>query len=219
MPVATHILGEKRSLFGQFLAEIRDVSIQQDRLRFRRNLERIGEVFALEISRVLDYKTVAVETPLGTANCQVLEEQPVVASILRAGLPLHQGLLNYFDRAENTFISAYRKHHGDADSFDVEIEYLSSPSLDNRVVILCDPMLATGSSMVLAYKALLERGTPRHVHVVAAIASKQGVEFTIRSLPENITLWLGAVDPELTSRAYIVPGLGDAGDLAFGTKI
>jgi len=219
VPVATHILGEKRSLFGQFLAEIRDVSIQQDRLRFRRNLERIGEVFALEISRVLDYKTVAVETPLGTANCQVLEEQPVVASILRAGLPLHQGLLNYFDRAENTFISAYRKHHGDADSFDVEIEYLSSPSLDNRVVILCDPMLATGSSMVLAYKALLERGTPRHVHVVAAIASKQGVEFTIRSLPENITLWLGAVDPELTSRAYIVPGLGDAGDLAFGTKI
>jgi len=219
VPVATHILGEKRSLFGQFLAEIRDVSIQQDRLRFRRNLERIGEVFALEISRVLDYKTVAVETPLGTANCQVLEDQPVVASILRAGLPLHQGLLNYFDRAENTFISAYRKHHGDADSFDVEIEYLSSPSLDNRVVILCDPMLATGSSMVLAYKALLERGTPRHVHVVAAIASKQGVEFTIRSLPENITLWLGAVDPELTSRAYIVPGLGDAGDLAFGTKI
>ncbi|HMB58765.1 MAG TPA: uracil phosphoribosyltransferase, partial [Xanthomonadales bacterium] len=202
-----------------FLAEIRDVSIQQDRLRFRRNLERIGEVFALEISRVLDYKTVEVETPLGTANCQVLEQQPVVASILRAGLPLHQGLLNYFDRAENTFISAYRKHHGDADSFDVEIEYLSSPSLDNRVVILCDPMLATGSSMVLAYKALLERGTPRHVHVVAAIASKQGVEFTIRSLPENITLWLGAVDPELTSRAYIVPGLGDAGDLAFGTKI
>jgi len=219
VPVATHILGEKRSLFGQFLAEIRDVSIQQDRLRFRRNLERIGEVFALEISRVLDYKTVEVETPLGTANCQVLEQQPVVASILRAGLPLHQGLLNYFDRAENTFISAYRKHHGDADSFDVEIEYLSSPSLDNRVVILCDPMLATGSSMVLAYKALLERGTPRHVHVVAAIASKQGVEFTIRSLPENITLWLGAVDPELTSRAYIVPGLGDAGDLAFGTKI
>ena len=219
VPVAIHILGEKRSLFGEFLAEIRDVSIQQDRLRFRRNLERIGEVFALEISRVLDYKTVEVETPLGTANCQVLEQQPVVASILRAGLPLHQGLLNYFDRAENTFISAYRKHHGDADSFDVEIEYLSSPSLDNRVVILCDPMLATGSSMVLAYKALLERGTPRHVHVVAAIASKQGVEFTIRSLPENITLWLGAVDPELTSRAYIVPGLGDAGDLAFGTKI
>lgn len=219
VPVAIHILGEKRSLFGEFLAEIRDVSIQQDRLRFRRNLERIGEVFALEISRVLDYKTVEVETPLGTANCQVLEQQPVVASILRAGLPLHQGLLNYFDRAENTFISAYRKHHGDADSFDVEIEYLSSPSLDNRVVILCDPMLATGSSMVLAYKALLERGVPRHIHVVAAIASKEGVEFTLKSLPENITLWLGAVDPELTSRAYIVPGLGDAGDLAFGTKI
>jgi uracil phosphoribosyltransferase len=219
VPIAIHTLSESASLCSQFLAEIRDKSIQQDAQRFRRNLERIGEVFAYEISKVLEYETSEVETPLGIAQCPQLTQQPVLASILRAGLPLHQGLLNYFDHAENTFISAYRKHHGDADTFDVEIEYLSSPSLDDKVVILCDPMLATGTSMVLAYKALLQRGTPRHIHVVAAIASREGVDFTVNSLPENVTLWLGAIDPELTARAYIVPGLGDAGDLAFGTKV
>ena len=147
-----------------------------------------------------------------------MQKQPVVASILRAGLPLHQGLLNYFDRAENTFISAYRKHHGDSDQFDVEIEYLSSPQLDDKIVVLCDPMLATGSSMVLAYRAMLQRGTPRHTHVVAIIASRQGIDYVQENLPDNSTIWVGAVDPELTARGYIVPGLGDAGDLAYGNK-
>jgi uracil phosphoribosyltransferase len=211
-------LGENPSLFTQLLAEIRDTEVQKDRMRFRRNLERMGEMFAYEISKVLAYEEMPVETPLGTANTLQLREQPVIASILRAGLPLHQGLLNYFDKAENTFISAYRKHHGQDDGFDVEIEYLSSPPLDDRIVILCDPMLATGSSMVLAYKALLERGTPRHIHLVVIICSQQGVDFTLRNLPDNVTLWLGAIDGELTSRAYIVPGLGDAGDLAYGVK-
>ena len=213
-----HTLDDSPSLFSQLLAEIRDVGIQQDRMRFRRNLERIGEIFAYEISKVLEYSPKDVKTPLGAAPVNSLREQPVIASILRAGLPLHQGLLNYFDQAENTFISAYRKHHGTSDDFDVEIEYLSSPQLDGRIVILCDPMLATGSSMVLAYQAMLQRGTPRHTHVVAIIASRQGVAFALENLPENVTLWVGAVDPDLTSRGYIVPGLGDAGDLAYGTK-
>ena len=218
MAIEVHILGESPSLFVQWLAEIRDIEVQKDRMRFRRNLERLGEIFAYEISRVLEFKPVDVKTPLGISHTRRLREQPVLASILRAGLPLHQGLLNHFDCADNAFISAYRKHHGQADSFDVEIEYLSSPPLDGRVVILSDPMLATGTSMVLAYKALLHRGTPRHTHVVSVIASKQGVEFAKQNLPPNVTLWLGAVDSELTARAYIVPGLGDAGDLAYGEK-
>jgi len=217
-PANVHILGQGPSLLNPILAEIRDRNLQQDRLRFRRNLERCGEIFAYEISKVLPYVERDVQTPLGAARVPVLAEQPVVASILRAGLPLHQGLLNYFDRADNSFISAYRKHEGDADHFEVEIEYLSSPSVEGRTVILCDPMLATGSSMVLAYQALLRRGQPAHLHVAAVIASEQGVRFALEKLPDNVTLWLGAVDPELTARAYIVPGLGDAGDLAFGAK-
>ena len=213
-----HNLSENTSLFNPILADLRDVRVQQDRLRFRRNIERVGEIFAYEISREMPYVDREVETPLGTATVPVLEEQPVIASILRAGLPLHQGLLNYFDHAENTFISAYRKHEGDEEHFEVEIEYLSSPSVEGRTVILCDPMLATGTSMVLAYKALLARGRPAKTHVVAVIASEQGVQFTLDNLPDDITLWLGVVDAELNSRAYIVPGLGDAGDLAFGAK-
>jgi len=212
------ILGQKASLLSQFLSEIRDRKIQQDSLRFRRNLERAGEIFAYEISKVMAYRNTEVETPLGIASVPVLEAQPVLATILRAGLPLHQGLLNYFDQAENCFISAYRKHVGDENTFTVEIEYLSSPSIEGKTVILCDPMLATGSSMVLAYQAVLERGEPEHIHVVAVIASNEGLDFAIRHLPENVTYWLGAVDTELTSRKYIVPGLGDAGDLAFGAK-
>ena len=211
-------LGDQPSLFSVLLAEIRDVNVQQDRMRFRRNLERLGEMFAYEISRTLDYSSAEISTPLGKAPAARLQKQPVVASILRAGLPLHQGLLNYFDRAENTFISAYRKHHGDSDQFDVEIEYLSSPQLDDKIVVLCDPMLATGSSMVLAYRAMLQRGTPRHTHVVAIIASRQGIDYVQENLPDNSTIWVGAVDPELTARGYIVPGLGDAGDLAYGNK-
>jgi len=218
MGATVHNLGRQPSLLNPILAEIRDRELQRDRMRFRRNLERVGEIFAYEISRHLDYVERDVQTPLAGAVVPVLKEQPVIASILRAALPLHQGLLNGFDRADNTFISAYRRHEGDADHFEVEIEYLSSPSLDGRTVILCDPMLATGSSMVLAWKALLARGTPARLHVVAVIASQQGVEFVLEHLPDDITLWVGAVDPELTARAYIVPGLGDAGDLAFGAK-
>jgi uracil phosphoribosyltransferase len=187
-------------------------------MRFRRNIERAGEIFAYEISKVLAYTEREVQTPLGTAVVPALKEQPVVASILRAGLPLHQGLLNYFDQADNAFISAYRKHEGDDDAFEVEIEYLSSPSVEGRTVILSDPMLATGSSMVLAYQALLARGRPAHTHVVAVLASEQGVRFALEKLAGAVTLWVGAVDRELNQRAYIVPGLGDAGDLAFGAK-
>ena len=213
-----HHLGEGKSLFNQYIAEIRDQVIQKDSLRFRRNIERIGEIFAYEISKQMPHVRREVTTPLGVAECELLDEQPVLATILRAGLPLHQGLLNYFDRAENTFISAYRKHVGDDHQFEVEIEYLSSPPIDGKTVILCDPMLASGSSMVLAYKALLERGRPAHLHVVAVIASEEGVEFARKNLPPDTSFWLGAIDPEMTDRKYIVPGLGDAGELAYGAK-
>lgn len=212
-------LSQGPSLVNPLLAELRDVGIQSDPLRFRRNLERFGEVFAWEIGKRLEYEPREVPTPLGVARVPVLKEQPVLATILRAGLPLHQGLLNIFDRADNAFISAYRKHEGDEAHFEVEIEYLSSPSLEGRTVILCDPMLATGTSMVLAWKALLERGTPARVHVVSVIASRQGVECVRDELPDGTTIWLGVVDPELNDRAYILPGLGDAGDLAFGQKV
>ena len=205
-------------MFSQWIAEIRDVELQRDRMRFRRNVERMGEILAYEISKELEYETTGVETPLGTAVCQLLRVQPVLVSILRAGVTLHHGLLNYFDRAENAFISAYRKHHGESDTFDVEMSYIASPSVEGKTVIMCDPMLATASSMVLAYRALLERGTPAKVHVACLIASRQGVDFALKHFPANTTLWIGAVDPELTPRAYIVPGLGDAGDLAYGPK-
>jgi len=211
-------LGQQYSVFSQFMAEIRDVDIQQDSMRFRRNLERVGEIMAYEISKKLVFQHKSVSTPMGVSECSVLQEQPVIATILRAGLPLHQGLLNYFDQAENTFISAYRIHHDDDDDFDVEVEYMASPDLQDKTVILCDPMLATGSSMVLAYKALLERGRPAQIHVAAVIASEQGIRFVQGNLPANTTIWVGAIDKELTSRAYIVPGLGDAGDLAYGSK-
>ena len=218
MPSTVHCLSDTPSLLSQILAEIRDREIQQDRLRFRRNIERTGEIIAYEISKVLPYAEQDVSTSLGTARVSVFSEQPVIASILRAGLPLHQGFLNYFDHADNAFISAYRKHEGNNDDFEVEIEYLSSPSVEGRTVILCDPMLATGSSMILAYKALLKRGTPAVTHVAAVIASKAGVENARESMPDNTTFWLGDIDPDLNQRAYIVPGLGDAGDLAYGTK-
>ncbi len=214
-----NIFSQQNSIFNRFIAEIRDSSIQKDPMRFRRNLERMGEVFAYEISKVLPYSSSEVNTPLGIANVELPDINVVVASILRAGLPLHQGLLNYFDRADNAFVSAYRKYTEDGD-FDIHIEYISSPSLDNRVVLLSDPMLASGNSMDLAYKALLQRGKPAHVHVVAVIASKVGLEYVKNMLKgEPVTLWIGAVDDELNAKSYIVPGLGDAGDLAFGTKL
>lgn len=212
-----HILHNTNSIANVFLAELRDQEIQKDSMRFRRNLERLGEIMAYEISKTLDYKTSEVTTPLGVAETNLLSEQPVIATILRAGLPVHQGILNVFDRAENAFISAYRKHHKDG-SFEIKVEYLSSPSLDDKVLILCDPMLATGQSMYLTYKAMLAMGKPKHVHIVSVISSMEGLDYIKSRMPENSTIWLGAVDDELTVKSYIVPGLGDAGDLAYGTK-
>jgi uracil phosphoribosyltransferase len=213
-----HVLGASNSIFNQFIAEIRDEVVQKDSMRFRRNIERLGEIFAYEISKKINYEVREVNTPLGIANVSVPEEQPVVASILRAGLPLHQGVLNYFDKAENAFISAYRRHHKDG-SFDIQVEYLACPDLNGKFLILCDPMLASGSSMVLTYQALLRRGIPAHTHIVSVIASSEGLDYVKKHLPENITLWIGVIDEELTAQSYIVPGLGDAGDLAFGEKI
>ncbi len=214
-----HELSRNNSIFNQYISEIRDNGVQKDALRFRRNLERMGEIIAYEISKQLEYSPVITETPLGEAEGAVLKQQPVLSTILRAGLPLHTGMLNIFDKAQNAFVSAYRRHHKD-NSFDIHIEYLSSPDLNGKVLILSDPMLATGSSMVLAYKALLSKGRPAHTHIVSLIASREGVEYVKANMPNNnYSLWLGAIDEELTAHAYIVPGLGDAGDLAFGEKL
>ncbi|MCZ2248086.1 MAG: uracil phosphoribosyltransferase [Bacteroidia bacterium] len=214
----TNIIGSSNSIFNQFVAEIRDVNVQNDSMRFRRNLERMGEIMAYELSKKLSYKTKEVTTPLGETEIGIIEDEIVIGTILRAGLPLHQGVLNYFDKAQNAFISAYRKHHKD-NSFEIAIEYLSSPSLDGKILILTDPMLATGSSMVLAYKGMLSKGTPKHTHIISAIASKEGLSYVEKHIPSNMTIWVGAVDDELTVQSYIVPGLGDAGDLAYGTKL
>ena len=205
------------SVYNKFLSELRDVNIQKDSMRFRKNLERIGEISAYEISKKLDKKNQKTNTPLGVSGTYVPLNNLVLATILRAGLPLHNGLLKYFDSAENCFISAYRKHTS-KDDFEVEIQYMASPNLNNKVVLLSDPMLASGKSMVLAYKALLENGTPKKIHVVSVIGSQQGVDFISKNMPDNTTLWIGAIDPKMTSQSYIVPGLGDAGDLAFGIK-
>ncbi len=212
-------LGKNNSLFSEYISEIRDEQIQTDPLRFRRNLQRIGEIMAYEISKELEYKIKDVKTPLGIAKVSILKEQPVLATILRAGLPLHQGLLNYFDRSENAFISAYRRYISKHE-FSIEFEYIASPNLDGKYLILADPMLATGSSMEIGYKALLEKGTPKHIHLAAIIASTEGIAYIQEHIKaDNVTLWVGAVDEELTDKSYIIPGLGDAGDLAFGEKM
>ena len=205
------------SVYNKFLSELRDVNIQKDSMRFRKNLERIGEISAYEISKKLDKKNQITTTPLGVSGTYVPLNNLVLATILRAGLPLHNGLLKYFDSAENCFISAYRKHTS-KDDFEVEIQYMASPNLNDKVVLLSDPMLASGKSMVLAYKALLKNGIPKKIHVVSVIGSQQGVDFISKNMPDNTTLWIGAIDPKMTSQSYIVPGLGDAGDLAFGIK-
>jgi uracil phosphoribosyltransferase len=210
-------LSQQHSLISTWVGELRDTEIQNDRMRFRRNLERIGEVAAYEISKVLPFVEKEVQTPLGIATAKVLKEQPVLATILRAGLPLHQGLLNYFDQADNAFISAYRKHEKDG-SFTISLDYVSCPELENRVLIISDPMLATGSSLVKTIHFLKAEGRPREIHIVAAIACTVGIEYVIREEP-SITIWCGDIDDELTAKGYIVPGLGDAGDLAFGVKI
>jgi len=213
------VLGEGNSILNQFLAEIRDKEIQKDSLRFRRNLERMGEIFAYELSKELNYNSLEIQTPLGIANVPVLKDKIVLATIMRAGLPLHQGLLNYFDQAQNAFISAYRKYEKDG-TFHIQFEHISSPMVDNKVVILSDSMLATGASILLAYNALLKKGKPTHTHFVSLIASREGIEYLQKHISnKNITLWVGAIDDELTVKSYIVPGLGDAGDLAYGEKI
>lgn len=210
-------LSKEYSLINHWLAEIRDIEIQKDRLRFRHNLRRIGEVAAYEISKTLPLVQTEVQTPLGTAVCHVLAEQPVLATILRAGLPLHEGLLHFFDKADNAFVSAYRKHAKDG-TFEISLEYLSSPDLEDRILILSDPMLATGASLVKAVQYLREEGEPKTIHIVTAIACTVGIEYLRRLIP-TATIWCGDVDDELTAKGYIVPGLGDAGDLAFGTKV
>lgn len=210
-------LSKQHSLVSNWVAEIRDVNVQNDRMRFRRNLERIGEIAAYEISKVLPFSETEVPTPLGVSVQKTMKEQPVLATILRAGLPLHQGMLNYFDKADNAFISAYRKHHKDG-SFEISLEYISCPELDNRVLIISDPMLATGASLVKTIHFLKEEGKPSAIHIVAAIACTVGIEYVTREEP-SATIWCGDIDEELTAKGYIVPGLGDAGDLAFGTKM
>ncbi|TWI81240.1 uracil phosphoribosyltransferase [Lacibacter cauensis] len=210
-------LSEQHSLVSNWVGELRSTDIQTDRMRFRRNLERIGEIAAYEISKQLEWEEKEITTPLGTAPTKMLKAQPVLATILRAGLPLHQGLLNYFDRADNAFISAYRKHHRDG-SFEISLDYVSCPSLENRVVIIADPMLATGSSLVKTVQYLRDEGLPSEIHIVCAIACTVGIEYVLRSEPK-VTIWCGAIDDELTAKGYIVPGLGDAGDLAYGAKV
>lgn len=213
-----HNFDKTPSIFGTFLAELRDVSIQQDSMRFRRNLERMAEVMAYEVSKELDFVTETVTTPLGEAQSYRLKSQPVLATILRAGLPMHQGLLNYFDRAESAFVSAYRKHTT-AEVFDIHVEYLASPSIDHKTLIISDPMLATGNSMVMVYKALLKQGKPSKVIIVSAIAAPEAIDYLRMHLPDTVSIYVGAIDTELTAQSYIVPGLGDAGDLAYGDKL
>lgn len=211
-------LGQKNSVLNKFVSEMRDKTVQKDSLRFRRNLERLGEIFAYEISQTLEYSEKQFVTPLGIANINTYDDQVVVATILRAGLPLHQGILNFFDGAQNAFVAAYRKYDKGED-FHINIEYASSPDLEGKTLILADTMLATGASLEIAYKRLCEEGQPAHTHLVCPISSAYAVEYLQKHLPaEGVTLWVAAIDEELTSHSYIVPGLGDAGDLAYGTK-
>ncbi|MEN9699000.1 MAG: hypothetical protein RLZZ301_198 [Bacteroidota bacterium] len=212
-----HHLGQHSSILTSYVSEIRSLEIQQDPLRFRTNLERIAEVLCYELSKCIPSIRQDVRTPLGTAQLEVPAEDPVLVTILRAGLAMHQGVLRCFDRADSAFVSAYRKHNSPED-FDIQVEYLAAPSLDQRTWVISDPMLATGSSMVAVYKALLKIGTPTQVHIVSAIATPQAIAFVQSQLPTNTQIWVAAIDPELTAQSYIVPGLGDAGDLAYGIK-
>lgn len=211
-------LGDTNSILNKFVAELRDVDIQKDSLRFRRNVERIGEIMAYEISKEFHYSTKDIQSSLGIAPMNTPDDQIVISTILRAGLPFHQGFLRYLDNAENAFVSAYRKYK-DRLNFDIHIEYIASPRLTGKTLIISDPMLATGSSMELAYEALLTKGVPDHVHVASIISSKQALEYLQKKMPDDkTTIWIAALDNDLDDHSYIVPGLGDAGDLAFGEK-
>ncbi len=212
-------LSERNSLLNNFLKEIRDKNIQKDSMRFRRNMERIAYIMAYEISKKLNYTTETIQTPLTETTINTPNDKIVVASILRAGIPFHNGILDFFDKAESAFISAYRKYDETHINFEIFVEYIASPSLTNKTLILCDPMLATGGSMELSYKALLSKGLPAHIHIVSVIASQKAIDFVKQHLPENATIWVAAIDPVLNEHSYIVPGLGDAGDLAFGEKL
>ncbi|MEA3317626.1 MAG: uracil phosphoribosyltransferase [Bacteroidota bacterium] len=214
-----NILSKENSILNKFIAELRNIDIQKDSLRFRKNMERIGEIFAYEISKQLYHSPHKINTPLGVATTNLSDETIVNATILRAGLPLHQGILNYFDNAENAFISAHREYT-ENDSFEIKFGHISGPSINNKTLILSDPMLASGASMLISYNSLLERGTPTHTHIVAIISSKEGLEYLEKNIDsKNLTIWIGAVDDELSSKSYIIPGLGDAGDLAYGEKM
>lgn len=213
-----HHLLERRSIVEKFIAELRDVNVQKDMMRFRKNVERVGEILAYELSKTLNYDRRTINTPLGEAEGYIPNDEIVICSILRAGLPLHNGILNYFDTAENTFISAYR-HHTSENEFEIKVEYLASPSLEGKILILADPMLATGGSLVTVYEALKPMGTPREIHLVSVIGAQPGIEFISTKFPEHSHLWIAAIDQVLNEKGYIVPGLGDAGDLCFGPKM
>lgn len=214
-----HNLSEQNSILNQFIAEIRDVSVQNDSMRFRRNIERIGEILGYELSKALEFETRSITTPLATITTETPKNDVVLCSILRAGVPLHNGLLNYFDKSENAFISAYRHHLDNPESFEIVVEYLACPDLTGKTLILADPMLATGQSLIATYKALEPFGKPKNVHIVAAIGAEPGVDYLKNNLPKDTNLWIAAIDKSLNNKGYIVPGLGDAGDLAFGAKL
>lgn len=211
-------LSTQNSLVSNWMQEIRSIDIQKDKMRFRRNTERIGEIAAYEISKMLSFKEIEVTTPLGLKKQQVLDEKPVLATILRAGVPLHQGMLNYFDHADSAFIAAYRKHNKNDGTFEIEQNYVTCPDLEGRTLIIADPMLATGASLLLAIQGLLEFGKPKEMHIVTVISCTEGLETVLRKYPD-VHIWAGDIDEELTAKGYIVPGLGDAGDLAFGSKL
>jgi len=214
-----HHIQENNSILNKFISEIRDVIIQKDSLRFRRNIERIGEILGYELSKELSYTNVDIKTPLGTSREKLISNDVVLCSILRAGLPLHQGLQNYFDDAENGFISAYRHHPNNNADFEIVVEYFAAPSVENKTLLLVDPMLATGQSLVAVLEAIKKYGEPKEIHIVAVIGAKDGIEFIKDKFPKNTHLWIAAIDEELNDNGYIVPGLGDAGDLAFGEKL
>ncbi|MCK0109442.1 uracil phosphoribosyltransferase [Flavobacteriaceae bacterium S0825] len=214
-----HNFSKENSILNQFIAELRDVNIQKDAMRFRKNIERIGEVLGYELSKTLNYKDKKVETPFGHKKVSMPQNKIVLCSVLRAGLPLHQGLLNYFDKAENAFISAYRHHRDNQDAFKVIVKYLAAPSLTNKILVLSDPMLATGKTLENVYSALKKHGIPKQIHIVSVIGSKSGVEYVKEIFPEYTHLWIATIDDILSSKGYIIPGLGDAGDLSFGLKL
>ena len=217
--ITIHNLEKIDSVFNQYMAELRDATIQQDRMRFRRNLERIGQVMAYEISKSFEYDDEEVTTPLGVKQIRTMREQPVIATILRAGLPFHNGMLSMFDQADSAFIAAYRKYDKNEEDSEIRVEYYSSPDIDNRILILCDPLLATGESIVKTLNGLMEEMQPKEIHIAVAVASQDGLDYVERTMSRlPVTIWVGSIDEELTARAYVVPGIGDVGDLAYGEK-